>query len=118
MVLRLMTASERAEFQSEFGDDVQRKRHDMVPGHPDGQTHTGRVHDPTRAKPLLVLLWLRVGLERMLCHKALVPTQLLTVADRLQTLTGCRPAADAETAASTRSIPRCCPSPTRSCSRS
>ena len=86
MVLRLATASERAEFQIEFGDEVQWKRKDMVPGHPDAQTRSGRLHDPTRAKPLLVLLWLRICLERMLCHKAIVATQLMTVADRLQTL--------------------------------
>ena len=35
-----------------------------------------RKHDPTRAKPLVVLAWLRINIERMVKSKAIELTQL------------------------------------------
>lgn len=35
--------------------------------------------DPTRAKPLLVLVWLRINVERMLTDKAIESSQLMNI---------------------------------------
>ena len=70
MVDRLATSAERAEFAEEFGCDAERTGRvpRTRPGGVQPRTASGalgRTHDPTRAKALLVLLWLRMLIERM-----------------------------------------------------
>ena len=45
-------------------------------------------HDPTRIKPLLALLWLRLAVERMQKKGAIEPQQLLTVSQVINDLVG------------------------------
>ena len=45
-------------------------------------------HDPTRIKPLLALLWLRLAVERMQRKGAIEPQQLLTVSQVINDLVG------------------------------
>ena len=41
-------------------------------------------HDPTRAKPLLILIWLRVTIERMVKRKAIEEIQLINISDKVR----------------------------------
>ena len=45
-----------------------------------------RKHDPTRAKPLVVLTWLRINIERMVSAGALETTQLSRLTEQIEGL--------------------------------
>ena len=47
-----------------------------------------RTHDPTRAKPLLVLTWLRINIERMVKARAIELTQLQNLTELINKLVG------------------------------
>ncbi len=51
-----------------------------------GAAVAARKHDPTRAKPLVVLTWLRINIERMVSAGALETTQLSRLTEQIEGL--------------------------------
>ena len=51
-----------------------------------GAAVAARTHDPTRAKPLVVLTWLRINIERMVSAGALETTQLGRLTEQIEGL--------------------------------
>lgn len=110
MVQRFATDAEYAELLGEFGDVQQgtQRQKVLIPGTDsvaDLEAASGsrnslplpyfkragnrkQYQDPTRAKPLIVMTWLRINIERMIKAKAIELTQLQRLSELINELIG------------------------------
>lgn len=91
MTMMHATEAERQELLEECGPVQHGQRHFVAPARDAGHAENAGLlsgglelpeiskHDPTRIKPLLALLWLRLAIERMVKKEALEQQQLISV---------------------------------------